>query len=112
MQDHTSGADTARRAKQLRALGEAKKSAFRAAQAGSRLRVLTLNRTGEDCAGPWTLGLSGNYVDVRVRRQWPANQFLDVEVSGESDGHVAGIAIETRGPRQKQLSAEVTEKTK
>jgi threonylcarbamoyladenosine tRNA methylthiotransferase MtaB len=112
LQDHTSGADTARRAKQLRALGEAKKSAFRAAQAGSRLRVLTLNRTGEDCAGSWTLGLSGNYVDVRVRRQWPANQFLDVEVSGESDGHVAGIAIETREPRQKQLSAEVTENTK
>jgi len=93
LKDYVSGSETAKRAKQLRALGEQKKSAFRAAQAGRRLRVLTLNGGGEDDAGPWTRALSGNYVDVRVRRQWPANQFLDVQVSGEIDGHLTAIAI-------------------
>src|SRR6267143_4261849 len=93
MQDHVAEAVTARRARELRALGEEKKSAFRAAQAGSILRVLTLHRDGEDFAGPWTRALSGNYVDVRVAGRWPANQFLDVQVGGERDGRLAGTAL-------------------
>jgi threonylcarbamoyladenosine tRNA methylthiotransferase MtaB len=93
MQDHVPDAVIARRARELRALGEEKKSAFRAAQAGSILRVLTLHRDGEDFAGPWTRALSGNYVDVRVAGLWPANQFLDVHVGGERDGHLAGTAL-------------------
>jgi threonylcarbamoyladenosine tRNA methylthiotransferase MtaB len=93
MQDHVPGAVIARRARELRALGEEKKSAFRAAQAGSILRVLTLHRDGEDFAGPWTRALSGNYVDVRVAGRWPANQFLDVQVDGERDGRLAGTAL-------------------
>jgi threonylcarbamoyladenosine tRNA methylthiotransferase MtaB len=93
MQDHVPDAVIARRARELRALGEEKKSAFRAAQAGSILRVLTLHRDGEDFAGPWTRALSGNYVDVRVAGRWPANQFLNVQVVGERDGHLAGTAL-------------------
>jgi threonylcarbamoyladenosine tRNA methylthiotransferase MtaB len=93
LQDHVPASEVARRAKELRALGEEKKSAFRAAQAGRTLRVLTLNGDGEDCAGPWTRSLSSNYADIRVAGKWPANQFLDVHVSGESNGHLAGAAI-------------------
>jgi threonylcarbamoyladenosine tRNA methylthiotransferase MtaB len=93
LQDHVPAPEVARRAKELRALGEEKKSAFRAAQAGRTLRVLTLNGDGEDCAGPWTRALSSNYADIRVAGKWPANQFLDVHVSGESNGHLAGAAI-------------------
>jgi len=93
MQDHVPDGVIARRARELRALGEEKKSAFRAAQAGSILRVLTLHRDGEDFAGPWTRALSGNYVDVRVAGRWPANQFLDVQVGGERDGRLAGTAL-------------------
>jgi threonylcarbamoyladenosine tRNA methylthiotransferase MtaB len=93
MQDHVPDAVIARRARELRALGEEKKSAFRAAQAGSILRVLTLHRDGEDFAGPWTRALSGNYVDVRVAGLWPANQFLNVRVAGERDGRLAGTAL-------------------
>ena len=44
------------------------------------MRVLTLNRSGEDASGPWTRALSGNYLDVRVAGRWPANQFLDVRI--------------------------------
>ena len=91
--DHVPASEIARRVKELRTLGESKKSAFRAAQAGRTLRVLTLNGDGEDCAGPWTRALSSNYADVRVAGKWAANQFLDVQVSGESDGHLAGTAI-------------------
>jgi threonylcarbamoyladenosine tRNA methylthiotransferase MtaB len=93
LQDHVPGDVIARRARELRALGEEKKSAFRAAQAGRTLRVLTLHRDGEDCAGPWTRALSGNYVDVRVAGRWPANSFLDVRVTNERDGHLAGAAL-------------------
>jgi tRNA A37 methylthiotransferase MiaB len=93
LQDHVPAPEVARRAKELRALGEGKKSAFRAAQAGRTLRVLTLNGDGEDCAGPWTRALSSNYADIRVAGKWPANQFLDVHVSGQSNGHLAGAAI-------------------
>ncbi len=71
-----------RRARELRTLGEAKKIAFRAAQAGRSLRVLTLNRRGKDAAGPWTRAISGNYLDVRVAGRWPVNQFLEVTVNG------------------------------
>ena len=92
LHDHVPGDVIVRRARELRALGEEKKSVFRAEQAGRTLRVLTLHRDGEDCAGPWTGALSGNYIDVRVAGRWPANQFLEVQVTGERDGHLAGAA--------------------
>src|SRR5579864_6723115 len=83
----------ARRARELRALGEKKKTAFQAAQTGRPMRVLTLHRDGQDGAGPWTGALSSNYADVRVAGIWPANQFLDVQISGEHDGHLLGIPV-------------------
>ena len=83
----------ARRARELRALGEKKKAAFRTAQTGRATRALTLNRSGEDSSGPWTRALSSNYLDVRVSGEWPANQFLDVRISGQSEGHPTGSAL-------------------
>jgi threonylcarbamoyladenosine tRNA methylthiotransferase MtaB len=82
----------ARRARELRALGEKKKSAFQAAQTGRPMRVLTLNRRGVEASGPWTRALSSNYLDVRVSGEWPANQFQDVRITGVSDGHLTGSA--------------------
>jgi threonylcarbamoyladenosine tRNA methylthiotransferase MtaB len=93
LRDHVPVSEIARRAKELRVLGGEKKSAFRAEQAGRSLRVLTLNGDGEDCAGPWTRALSSNYADVRVVGKWPVNQFLDVQVSGENGGYLAGIPL-------------------
>jgi threonylcarbamoyladenosine tRNA methylthiotransferase MtaB len=93
LQNHVPASEIARRAKELRSLGEEKKTAFRAAQAGRKLRVLTLNGDGKDSAGPWTRALSGNYADVHVAGKWPANQFLDVQVSGVNGGHLAGIPL-------------------
>jgi threonylcarbamoyladenosine tRNA methylthiotransferase MtaB len=79
-----------RRARELRALGEKKKAEFQTAQTGSPLRVLTLNRGGKDASGPWTRALSSNYLDVRVSGAWPANQFMDVRITGITDGHLTG----------------------
>jgi threonylcarbamoyladenosine tRNA methylthiotransferase MtaB len=93
LQDHVPAAAIARRARELRALGEEKRAAFHAAQAGRTLRVLTLRRSGEDGSGPWTRALSGNFLDVRVAGRWPANQFLDVQITGVRDAHLAGAAL-------------------
>jgi threonylcarbamoyladenosine tRNA methylthiotransferase MtaB len=69
-----------RRAQELRALSEEKTAAFRASQAGRKLRVLTLHRGGEG----WTEALSGNYLKVRVAGHWPANQWFDVAFTPDS----------------------------
>jgi threonylcarbamoyladenosine tRNA methylthiotransferase MtaB len=81
----------ARRARELRALGEKKKAAFQVTQTGRQMRVLTLNRSGEDASGPWTRALSSNYLDVRVSGMWPANQFLDARITDVEDGHPRGV---------------------
>jgi threonylcarbamoyladenosine tRNA methylthiotransferase MtaB len=83
----------ARRARELRALGEKKKAAFQTAQMGRRMRVLTLNRGGKDASGPWTRALSSNYLDARISGAWPANQFLDVRVTGLTDGHLTASTV-------------------
>jgi threonylcarbamoyladenosine tRNA methylthiotransferase MtaB len=93
MPDQVLSTVAARRARELRALGEEKKSAFRAAQVGRTLRVLTLNRGGEDASGPWTRALSGNYLDVRAAGRRPANEFVDIRVTDVRDAHLVGIEI-------------------
>jgi threonylcarbamoyladenosine tRNA methylthiotransferase MtaB len=92
MRDHVRGADIARRARELRALGEKKKAAFLEAQAGQTMRVITLHRRGEDAGGQWTRALSGNYLDVRVAGQWPANEFIDALVTGVNEDALVGLA--------------------
>jgi threonylcarbamoyladenosine tRNA methylthiotransferase MtaB len=67
------------RARSLRALAERKSAAFRALQAGSSLRALTLARGGEN----WTEGLTGNYLKVRIRGRWPANRWHQVRLADD-----------------------------
>ncbi len=75
-----------RRARELRFLGEKKRLAFRASQMGKRMRVLTLETDREEAAERgWTRAVSGNYLDLRVEGSWPANCWLDVELT-HSDG--------------------------
>jgi threonylcarbamoyladenosine tRNA methylthiotransferase MtaB len=93
MQSQVPDQEIARRARELRALGEKKKAAFHLAQAGSTIRALTLRRSGENAFGPWTRAISSNYLDVRVSGEWESNQFLDVRISGAGDGHLNGTAL-------------------
>jgi threonylcarbamoyladenosine tRNA methylthiotransferase MtaB len=88
---HVPESTISRRARELRALGEEKKAAFQCAQEGGAMRVLTLNGSGEDAAGAWTRAVSGNYWDVRVPGAWPANQFVDVRITGVREGRLACV---------------------
>ncbi len=63
------------RARELRALAAQKAAAFRAAQAGRTLRVLTLRAQGGDERGAYTEALSGNFLTLRVPGRLPANQW-------------------------------------
>jgi threonylcarbamoyladenosine tRNA methylthiotransferase MtaB len=69
-----------RRARELRALGESKSSAFRKSQLGRALRVLTL-RSSENETSDTTPALSSNYMKVRVRGSHARNQWLDVHAT-------------------------------
>jgi threonylcarbamoyladenosine tRNA methylthiotransferase MtaB len=91
LRDQVSEQVIARRARELRALGDKIKAAFQAAQTGRTMRVLTLNRNGNNASGPWTRALSSNYLDVRVPGVWPANQFLDVRTTDVTDGHLTSV---------------------
>jgi threonylcarbamoyladenosine tRNA methylthiotransferase MtaB len=82
-----------RRARELRALGKKKKAAFQGAQAGRTERVLTLNRNGQGDSGPWTRAITSNYLDVRVPGVLPANQLLDVRITGSTEGHLTGRMV-------------------
>jgi threonylcarbamoyladenosine tRNA methylthiotransferase MtaB len=86
------GATIKRRARELRALGEAKSAAFRQSQLGRTLRVLTL-RPGEDSHSSTAPALSSNYLKVRVNGNHPANNFLDVLISAETGATPKGEPI-------------------
>jgi len=81
-----------RRARQLRALSEAKSSAFRQSQQGRTLRVLTLNRDehplAEQTAIEHTPALSSNYLRVQVPGIFPSNLWLDVAIKSEEGNYV------------------------
>jgi threonylcarbamoyladenosine tRNA methylthiotransferase MtaB len=79
------------RARELRALGEKKSAAFRTQQIARQLRVLTL-RSADDGPQPdresgYTPSLSSNYLRVRLRGHWPANQWINARIRdvGEND---------------------------
>jgi threonylcarbamoyladenosine tRNA methylthiotransferase MtaB len=81
------------RARDLRALGEAKAAAFRLSQIGRTLSVLTL-RAGEGGPSQTTPALSSNYLRVRISGDYPRNSWQDVVVvSEDGNGVVADLSI-------------------
>lgn len=78
-----------RRARELRALGEAKSAAFRQSQLGRTLRVLTLYRSAHDHEG--TPALSSNYLTVRVPGELAANLWIDFQASSATNWSGAEI---------------------
>ena len=87
--NHLPGAVIKRRARELRALGERKAAAFRQSQAGQELRVLTLRRPG-DSSNNRTPALSSNYLRLFVDGIFPANQWLDVKLTGGEGAFLTG----------------------
>jgi threonylcarbamoyladenosine tRNA methylthiotransferase MtaB len=88
---HIPGEVVKRRARELRALGEAKSAAFHRAEAGRTLSVLTLRgrESGVPDSTEWTPALSSHYLKLRVSGTWLPNRFLDVVCS--ADQHIPAI---------------------
>src|SRR2546426_948852 len=81
-----------RRARELRALSEAKSAAFRHSQLGRTLRVLTL-RPGGDITSGTTPALSSNYLKVQLRGNYRSNICFSVLISAESGTALEGEPI-------------------
>jgi threonylcarbamoyladenosine tRNA methylthiotransferase MtaB len=77
------GATIKHRARELRALGEAKAASFRRSQIGRTLRVLTLKGDKADTRDGFTPAISSNYLRVKVRSVLSPNLWLDVRISDE-----------------------------
>lgn len=69
------------RARELRALGEAKSAAFRRSQIGRTLRILTLRRDPADMRTRVTPALSSNYLRVTVPGEHGPNRWLDLRLA-------------------------------
>lgn len=69
------------RARELRAIAARKSAAFRAAQSGQPLRVLTLHTRGTDDCGPWTQAISDNYLTLRLPGTPAANQWMETSLA-------------------------------
>jgi threonylcarbamoyladenosine tRNA methylthiotransferase MtaB len=67
------------RARALRLLSQRKAAEFRAAQAGRKLRAITLARSGPD----WTEALTSNYLKVRIAGRHAANLWCETEIVAE-----------------------------
>jgi threonylcarbamoyladenosine tRNA methylthiotransferase MtaB len=76
------------RARALRAMGQEKSAAFRASQAGCMQRALTLKRHGED----WTEALTRNYLRVRIRGRFPANEWHETCLRADISEPVEAIS--------------------
>ncbi|HEY6386259.1 MAG TPA: hypothetical protein VIX91_11315 [Candidatus Acidoferrum sp.] len=83
-----------RRARELRSLAEEKSAAFRRAQVGCTLRVLTLHRderAGSEC----TPALSSNYLRVSVPGIFQSNLWQDVVITSEEGNYLVGKPTST-----------------
>src|ERR1700740_1896845 len=79
------------RARELRALSDAKSKGFRRSQAGRVLRVLTLRQSQD--SSETTPALSSNYLQLQLHRKLAANEWVSVLVS-ERDDHTVGEVID------------------
>jgi threonylcarbamoyladenosine tRNA methylthiotransferase MtaB len=82
------------RARQLRSLADSKSAAFRRAQIGRTLRVLTLGRDPSDDVDS-TPALSDNYLQVRLPVALPPNQFVEASVARLGDKHLLAEPVES-----------------
>jgi threonylcarbamoyladenosine tRNA methylthiotransferase MtaB len=75
--NHVSPATIKRRARELRALSEAKSAVFHRAQSGRTLSLLTLRHSDSAGSVEWTPTLSSNFLKLRLAGSWPPNQFVN-----------------------------------
>ena len=76
-----SGSVIKRRARELRALAEAKSASFRNSQIGREVRVLTLRRDPDSSLSQGTPSLSENFLQVHIPALLPPNEFLSAVIT-------------------------------
>jgi threonylcarbamoyladenosine tRNA methylthiotransferase MtaB len=81
-----------RRARELRALGEAKAAAFRQSQLGRTLRVLTLRRDPDD-DGNCTSALSSNYLKLSIEGDLLPNQWVTANACAVQGNCLEAISV-------------------
>ncbi len=98
-----------RRARELRSLSESKSAAFRHAQIGRTLRVLTLHRDAHSISKhtgiEYTPALSTNYLRVQIPGIFPSNQWQDVAITSEEGNYLCGQIFESDPPALCESSA-------
>lgn len=94
LKDHLPGHVIKRRARELRALAEAKSAVFRRSQIGRTLQVLTLRRNPKDDPSQ-TPALSGNYLPVLVPDVLPPNEWLSVSITHAQGMNLIATRIES-----------------
>jgi threonylcarbamoyladenosine tRNA methylthiotransferase MtaB len=82
------------RARELRALADSKSAAFRRAQIGRTLRVLTLRRDPASAPG-LTPALSENFLQVCLPVALPPNQFVDATVTRDDNKNLLAEPAES-----------------
>jgi threonylcarbamoyladenosine tRNA methylthiotransferase MtaB len=85
-----------RRARELRALSEAKSTTFRRAHSGRTLRALTLRRE-PDRDGAATPALTSNYISLRLPAILAANQFVLVEMHSSGEFTLLDVPVSAAG---------------
>jgi threonylcarbamoyladenosine tRNA methylthiotransferase MtaB len=92
LRGHVSTDIIRRRARELRALGEAKAADFRQSQIGRTLRVLTLHRSPKDDSSQ-TPGLSENYLSVMIPEVLAHNEWRTVSIASAEGKHLIGLPL-------------------
>ena len=91
--DQVPGSVIKRRARELRALGEAKAAAFRTSQIGRTLRVLTLRRGPKDDPAS-TPALSENFLSVQLPVALTPNELLTAFVTRTEGKNLCALPFE------------------
>ncbi len=97
MPNQVPAATIKRRARELRALGEGKSSAFRRTQIGRTQRVLTLHRDqhsiNDQTGAEYTPAVTSNYLRVQVPGIYPSNHWQDVVIKSEEGNYLVGEPV-------------------
>jgi len=96
----------------LRELAASKKLAFMRSFIGKKMQAISLNTGGgasgtvPQTGGEYTDALTDNYLKLRVRGHYAANQWISAEVKEVFDGHLIGCLSHNRDHRDQPFSSD------
>jgi threonylcarbamoyladenosine tRNA methylthiotransferase MtaB len=88
----------------LRELAGEKKLSFMRSFVGKNLDAITLSTVSEDSHGPRTEALTDNYLKLKLRGSYEANQWLRADVEAVEDGSLSGAATSPAAKRRQNAA--------